>query len=164
MSTEADAEGPMEIRRIKPQWRHFNQDNPIEIVTRPTREWFDRLTPVGNARLARFAVLQTGDVLFGDAFHVLHQDMARVGVECWLEEDGHTYQNGWFEPLVGGSIMFDRATELWRIALLQFYGYDRKGSIARFKPLSRRLSTWTHVAKTLGNDPMDHILPTALEL
>ncbi len=155
----------MQIRRIKPSWRGYKKDEPIEVVSNPNREWFDRLTPLGTQRLARFAVLQTGELLFGDAYYVLHQDMKWLGDECWIHgEDHEPWQNGRFEALVGGSILFDPATNLWRIALIQFYGYNRDGSIARFKPLSERLTSWHDLVTTLGNDPMTSILPTILEL
>lgn len=153
----------MQIRKVIPSWRMYKQD-PIEIVSNPNREWFERITPLNGMRLARFAVLQTGEILYGDAFHVLHQDMKWIGEECWIHGEREPWQDGKFLPLVGGSILFDPATNLWRIALIQFYGYNRDGSIARFKPLSERLTSWHDLVTTLGNDPMTSILPTILEL
>lgn len=154
----------MEIRRVRPSWRKYGQDAPIEIVTNPNRDWFERLTPLNGMKLARFAVLQTGEILYGDAFHVLHQDIKWLGEECWIQKEGEPWQDGKFLPLVGGSVLFDSKTNLWRVALIQFYGHGREGSIARFKPLSERLTSWHDLVNTLGNDPMTSILPSMLDL
>lgn len=154
----------MRIRQVIPAWRKYESKTPISIVSDPTRDWFDNLTPLGNHKLARFVVLQTGEILFGDAYHVLHADIKWLGLDCWIEKEGDRWEDGKLEPLVGGSIVFDPSNNTWRVALIQFYGYGRDGSIVRFGQLSKRLTTWQDLCHTLGNDPMVDILPTILEL
>ena len=94
----------METLYFKPLWRDYDQDVPLEMVCGPTKEWLAAVTPlIRTMRVIRFAVLQNGEILVGDAYTVLHRDLARCGRRLRDESNDDDY----VEPLIGASLVHD---------------------------------------------------------
>lgn len=136
-------------RKFKPTWRNYGGD--VEIVTDPTSAWFAALTPFGALRCVRYAIMEDGEVLWGDAYHVLHKDIAHLG-RVVVRPDGDRDE---VLPLLGGS--FIRRDRLWSVGICQFYGKAREASILRASGLLRRSAAWPLVVRAMGNDPFDHV-------
>lgn len=65
----------MKTIEYRPRWRTCKE--PLTLVQCPSRGWFMKLTPTNKdgRRVARFALMCDGSVLWGDAYNVLHKDM-----------------------------------------------------------------------------------------
>jgi hypothetical protein len=117
-----------------PNWRPSGE---LEVVLQPTARWFAAVTKT-NVRAVRFALMEDGDLYFGDAFHVLHQDI------CCLRgpEDA--------APIfVGALIDIDG---IWRFGTVQFF--MRGGnSVPMARKILRKYSDWRTAVRAMRQDP-----------
>ena len=121
--------------RFVPRWR--NTKEPIELITHPTAEWFAEL----KCRHARFVVSATGDIYWGDAYTVVHQDIMSVG-------RGH-HLGAKTCGLLAGVVKLWESDPRWTVVNTQFFANGTTcGKIEQ--SFLRSNVAWQRVEKMLG--------------
>ena len=126
----------MKTYRYTPAWRAAH--GPIEVVQRPTAEWFGKLVPDNDVLMFRFALTKDGELYFGDGFTVLHRDIMQLR--------GPSNE----EPLLIGAVR--KIGEYWYVFTAQYWCAP-KNEVSLAKRLLPRLPEWQDAVFALGNDP-----------
>jgi hypothetical protein len=113
-----------------PTWRRSQE---VEVVLHPHAGWFRKLTHV------RFALMEDGDLYFGDGMTVLHQDMCNL----------HSPTNA--RPLLAG-VMVRHDAGRWRFGYIQYFARG-SNEAAPAKKLLRKMDAWREMVRVLGEDP-----------
>lgn len=113
----------------------------VTLVEGPTERWFLDLVPCENGRrIARYVLLQTGELYWGDAYEVLHRDVM-------------AYRNGDVEPIVVGVVIEDERGA-WRMGNAQWFMQSVSSSGTRHAgSLLASLREWSAITTAMGNDP-----------
>lgn len=115
--------------RFTPRWRRSAE---VEVVLHPGPAWFSRLTH------ARFALMEDGDLFWGDANTVLHQDMCQI--------EGPSKANA----MVVGIVV--KLEGKWRFGYVQQF-LAASSDLAQARKLLRKVVDWREDVRALGNDP-----------
>lgn len=124
----------METRSFVPTWRAC--PDPVELVVRPTSEWF------AGRKAIRFALFADGELVFGDAFTVLHQDICRAQSVAGAP------------AIIVGSC---RQTEaVWRAHTVQYFGSGggNEDRLRWARSFLRELKSWVEAISAMGQDPL----------
>lgn len=122
-----------------PSWR--SAKTPIVLVESPDARWFLALRPCENGRrIARFVLLQTGELYWGDAYEVLHRDVM-------------SFRKDAVEPVVVGVFVEDDRHS-WRMGNAQWFMQSITDADTRYAlAMLSRLAEWTALTGAMGNDP-----------
>lgn len=123
--------------KFKPYWRRGTQT--IEVVSSPDAAWFASLSDYGKERRGvRFALMENGNLFFGDAFLVVHRDIMQI------------VDNG-IAPIFVGVLL--KHEGVWRLSNVQWWGRSDDGSFLA-RGLLPTLTTWIAAVAALGQDPL----------
>lgn len=142
----------MKRRRFLPEWRAAKEE--IELVLRPTREWFNALMPDENGNVTvRFSFMDDGELYFGDAYTVMHADIMRLRGEGTRDTERSF-------PVFLGTL--SRVDNVWRFGIVQAAVCGGPRSVSRLRGLLRHHDDWREVVTVLGQDPTE--VPSMEEL
>ncbi len=112
-----------------PRWRTSGE---IEVVLHPHAGWFRKFQSV------RFALMEDGDLLFGDANVVMHEDMCG------------SISNSGAKPLLAGIMLLQKG--VWRFGYVQYFATGSNRATTA-KKLLRKNTDWLEAMRALGQDP-----------
>jgi hypothetical protein len=117
-----------------PEWRNCKDE--IELIQNPSLAWIESVDDL------RFSVMASGDIIFGNAEHVMHADIMRVSFNT-SKRNGRTNL-----PVLVGYMPRNEEKKLF-INILQYFSYDPD---LGYKFLGK-LFDWKDFCTTIGYVP-----------
>lgn len=129
-----------------PEWRYGRE--PIELVTEPTAEWFERQREHG----IRFTLMPDGEIYLGSAFTITHGDITRFRIEIAQPSrhrllDGRKVEEG---PILVGVILWGPNVQRWRVCFLQWFMTSASEEPVHGRRFLQHVTTWLAIERTAG--------------